>query len=129
VAWPKGERAIGGMANSDQGMTVIMELMQAVAREYGWRGFEPRIIEAVTLSPAQLAEVVGSYGKGLARVSVDGDSLHITYGAAIVELIPEGSDKFLADNGGDTIPIGFNRGPDGKIASLSALGLTIARDP
>ncbi len=130
VAWPKGERAIVGMANGDAGMQVVMELMQAVAREYGWSGWSPQIIDAVALSPAQMSDYAGSYGKGLAKVAVDGGSLEVSYGGVTVELIALGGDKFLADNDGDTIPVSFIRGSDGKVSGLSALGVPmIPHDP
>jgi CubicO group peptidase (beta-lactamase class C family) len=129
VAWPKGERAIVGMANGDGGAEVIAELTEAVAREYGWKGVEPVMIEAVTLTPEQMREVAGSYGH-FARVSVDAGALHVSYGGVATEMIALGGDKFLALNGGGAVPIRFNRGADGKIASLvSALGQTFARDP
>jgi hypothetical protein len=53
----------------------------------------------------------------------------VSYAGATAELIPLGGDKFFALNGGGVVPLSFNRGVDGKIASLSALGLTLSRDP
>jgi len=129
VAWPKGERAIVAMANGDGGAEVIAELTQAVAREYGWKGVEPQVIEAVTLTPEQMRELAGSYGHFM-RVTVDAGALHVNYAGVTAELIPLGGDKFLTLNGGGGMPISFKRGADGKIASLvSALGQTFARDP
>jgi CubicO group peptidase (beta-lactamase class C family) len=127
VAWPKGERAIVAMANGDGGAEVIAELTQAAAREYGWKGVEARVIDAVTLTPQQMNEVTGSYGHQV-KVAVEGGSLTSSYAGATAELIPVGADKFLA-LAGDGIPISFKRGPDGKVASLSALGQVLARDP
>jgi CubicO group peptidase (beta-lactamase class C family) len=130
VAWPKGERAIVGMANGDGGMQVVMELMQAVAREYGWAGWSPKIVDAVTLTPTQMAEYAGSYGKGLAKVTVEAGALHVVYGGTDIELIPTGHDYFLANSGGETIPLMFTRGADGKVAGIFPQGLPIVpRDP
>lgn len=129
VAWPVGERAITVMANGDGGAQVIAELTQAVAREYGWKGEEPQVIEAATLTPDQMQEVVGGYGH-VARVTLDGGVLHVSYLGLTTELIPLGDDRFAAPIGADVVRISFNRGADGKIASLSSsLGQTFARDP
>ena len=103
--------------------------MQAVAREYGWRGLEPHIIDAVTLSDAQIKEVTGSYGHGLVVISSDGPSLSVTYGGRSNDLIPEGADQFIADPAGLAISVKFSRAADGHINSLAAQGLVIARDP
>jgi CubicO group peptidase (beta-lactamase class C family) len=129
MAWPSGGRAVVVMANSDEGMVVALELMQAVAREYGWKGLEPKVIQAASLSPTQAQDLAGSYGHGLVVISADGAELHLVYGGNRVELIPTAADTFLADPGSSNIPIKLTHGPDGKIKSLSAQGLTLARDP
>jgi CubicO group peptidase (beta-lactamase class C family) len=131
IGWPKGERAIVGMANGDGGGEVVAELEQAVARAYGWKGVEPEVIEAVTLAPDQAREVAGRYGH-LASVSVDAvGALHVSYAGVTAELVPLGGDKFVALYGGRIVPVSFSRSADGKIALLvspSGPG-TLARDP
>ncbi len=129
MAWPQGRRAVVAMANGDDGMVVALELMQAVAREYGWKGLDPREIKAVTLSAAQVKDVLGSYGHGLAVVSAEGSDLRVTYGGARVELFPMGDDQFLADPAGANVELKFARGPDGQVKTLTAMGMTVARDP
>ncbi|MFI4934159.1 MAG: serine hydrolase domain-containing protein [Caulobacterales bacterium] len=129
MAWPSGSRVVVAMANGDDGAVVVSELMQAVAREYGWRGLEPRVIESMTLSEAQIKEIAGGYGHGLVVISADGPALGLTYGGVRVELIPQAADQFIADPAGANIPVALVRGPDGKVKSLSAQGLTIPRDP
>jgi CubicO group peptidase (beta-lactamase class C family) len=126
VAWPKGERAIVAMANGDGGGEIIDEFRAAVAREYGWKGEEPEVIEAASLTPERMQEVVGSYAH-VVSVSLDEGVLHATYQGMPIELLPLGRDKFLALTSGG-VPVSFNRDADGKIASLSALGQTFARD-
>ncbi len=42
VGWPKGGRAIVVMANGDDAIAVESAVAEAVAREYGWRGLEPK---------------------------------------------------------------------------------------
>jgi CubicO group peptidase (beta-lactamase class C family) len=129
MAWPRGGRAVVAMANGDDGMVVVVELMQAVAREYGWKGLEPLVVEAVTLSNAQANELAGSYGHGAAVISAEGAGLHIAYQGSNVELIPRGGDRFVADPGGASVGVTVDRDPAGKVRSLSALGLTLSRDP
>ena len=128
VAWPKGERAIVGMANGDGGAEIIAELTQAVARAYGWKGEEAQVIEAVTLTPDRMQEVVGGYGH-LVTVTANAGALQATYAGVTAELIPLGGDKFAALSGGGVVAVDLNRGADGNIVSLTALGQTFARDP
>jgi CubicO group peptidase (beta-lactamase class C family) len=128
MAWPQGGRAIVAMANSDDGLIVETELLQAVAREYGWKGLAPRVIEPTTLTAAQIQELVGSYGHGMATIFAEGDKLSLTYGVP-VELIPTGVDQFVIDPAGANVPVKVIRGPDGRIKAISALAMTVARDP
>lgn len=128
VAWPRGERAIVVMANGDRGAEINAELLQAVARAYGWKGEEPKVIEAVTLTQAQRQEVAGHFSH-IVTVTNQGGALQATYAGVTSELIPVGGDKFLAVSGAAAVPVSFNRGADGKVASLSALGQTFPRDP
>jgi CubicO group peptidase (beta-lactamase class C family) len=129
IAWPKTGRAVVVMTNGDDGLIVQTELMQAVAREYGWKGLEPHIIDAVTLSDAQIKEVTGSYGHGLVVISANGPSLSVTYGGRSNDLIPKGADQFIADPSGLAVSVKFGRSADGRIKSLAAQGLVLARDP
>jgi CubicO group peptidase (beta-lactamase class C family) len=129
VAWPKGGRAVVAMANGDDGMVLVAELMQAVAREYGWKGFDPIIVEKVALTPEQTREFTGAYGHGAVVIAAAGDGFAIAYQGQKAELIPTGPDRFMADPGGANVDVRLNRGLDGKVTSLSALGLTLNRDP
>jgi hypothetical protein len=129
MAWPKGGRAVVVMANGDDGMVVVNELMQSVAREYGWTGLAPHVIDAVTLSAAQMQEVAGSYGRGLVVITAQGPSLGLTYGGAQVELVPQGADAFIADPSDADVTVKLVRAADGKVKAVAAQGLTIARDP
>jgi CubicO group peptidase (beta-lactamase class C family) len=129
IAWPKNGRVLVAMANGDDGMVVVAELMQAVAREYGWKGLEPIIIEKVALTPEQARAFTGSYGHGAAVIAAAGDEFSIAYQGQKAELIPTGTDRFVADPGGANVEVRLNRDPDGKVKSLSALGLTLNRDP
>jgi CubicO group peptidase (beta-lactamase class C family) len=129
IGWPEGERAIVVMTNSDDGLLVATELIQAVAREYGWKGLEPRVIAPATLTQAQVAEVAGSYGHGMVVISANGGKLGLIYGGVSVDLIPLGADDFVADPAGANVSLKVGRGPGGKVSTVAAMGLTIARDP
>ena len=129
IAWPRRGRVLVAMTNSDDGMVVATELMQAVAREYGWKGFEPTMVQSVPLTEAQLKEVSGSYGHGLVVISANGPDLGLTYSGSRVDLIPQGADTFIADPAGANIAVKLGRGADGRVSSIRAIGLTFARDP
>jgi CubicO group peptidase (beta-lactamase class C family) len=129
IAWPKGGRVVVAMTNSDEGMVVATELMQAVAREYGWKGFEPRVLKAVTLTEAQLKAASGSYGHGLVVISANGADLGLTYDGVRVDLVPQADDAFIADPAGADIPVKLGRDADGRVSSIAAMGLVIQRDP
>lgn len=126
--WPKGERAIVAMANGDNGAEIIGELTQAVAREYGWSGGEPEVIQAVALTPQQMQEVAGSY-RQFVKVTLDEGVLHVSYAGVTSELIAVGGDKFVALTDNGAVAVDFVRAADGKVTALSALGQTFARDP
>ncbi len=65
------------MANSDDGLPLMREVLGAVATEYGWEGFgQP--LKLATLAPARLSELSGAYQLNVDRVchfAVEGDHL------------------------------------------------------
>jgi CubicO group peptidase (beta-lactamase class C family) len=129
IAWPNRGRVLVAMTNSDDGIVVATELMQAVAREYGWKGFEPTQVHVVALTEAQLKEITGSFGHGLVVISANGADLALTYGGARVDLLPQGADAFIADPAGANVAVKLGRDADGRISNIQAIGLTFARDP
>ncbi|WP_309605867.1 hypothetical protein [Phenylobacterium sp.] len=116
------------MANGDDGMVVVVGLMQAVARAFGWKSLEPLVIDAVSLSRLQFDQVAASYGHGMVIVTADGDALRIAYQGSKVELVPLGGDRFVADPGGSSVSVKVERDPAGSVKSLSALGRTLSRN-
>lgn len=65
------------MANSDDGIPLMKEVLDAVATEYGWDGFG-HPVKAATLAPARLSELAGAYQVNVDRVcrfTVEGDHL------------------------------------------------------
>jgi hypothetical protein len=127
VGYLTGGRAVVVMANGDDGMVVAQSLIQAVAREYGWKGLEPKVVESVALGDAAKQEVVGSYGHGRVVISVEGPRVIGMNGDFRFELIPQGADRFILDFNGE--PGVLKRGPDGRIIAVEAAGIMIDRDP
>lgn len=119
MGWPKGERAIVAMGNSDDAFAVIDPLTQAVAREYGWKGYEPKVLKVFELSDDQRSEFLGSWGHGALRIRAEGSKLIARYQGQEVELIPQSTDSVTAFIG-DGAELTAVRGPDKKITALSA---------
>lgn len=126
VGYPLGERAIVVMANGDDGLVVIQELVAAVAREYGWKGFEPKIIDAVDLKDAQ-KDIAGRYGNGSMVVKAEGSVIELRMGPRVIVLIPQGADQFVTAQSGTHVA--FKRGTDGKVIGIQGGGAVIPRDP
>ena len=49
------------MTNSDTGGALIQEIMFAIAREYGWQDYGPKLRTAVKIDPAIFKQYVGRY--------------------------------------------------------------------
>jgi CubicO group peptidase (beta-lactamase class C family) len=130
VGWMSGGRGVIVMANGDGSPPILDAVTRAVAREYGWKGFETKVVDVAPLTEAQRQELVGSYGGGLVKVVLHGDRLEgIAPGREPMEIIPQGGDKFIVDVGGDGVLATLQRGPDGKIAAINGLGPALKRDP
>jgi len=117
IGWPKRERAIIAMGNSDDAFAVIDPLMQAVAREYGWKGLEPQTVTMFELNDEQRNELLGSWGHGAVKISAEGSKLIGQYQGQRFELIPQSPDSLITPSGDELRAV---RGPDHKIAALSA---------
>jgi CubicO group peptidase (beta-lactamase class C family) len=128
VGWPSGERAIIVMASGDDSYAVVAPLAHAVARHYGWKGLVPDVVAAAPISAAQRQEVVGAYGHGAFVISLDGETLTAKFLGRTAELLPQGSDRFLAIAGGTAIDVTLARSPDRTIKSLTAGGFMLNRD-
>lgn len=66
------------LTNSDNGQALIGEVQAAIARVYGWQGFEPTVVPELPRDEAELAAAPGRYELGPDRVMVvarDGDHL------------------------------------------------------
>jgi CubicO group peptidase (beta-lactamase class C family) len=77
VIFPETGQGAVIMTSSDAGNTVMFELLQSIAREYGWPAFQPIEKTAVALDPAALRELPGRY-----RGVINGEPFFYTVQAA-----------------------------------------------
>jgi CubicO group peptidase (beta-lactamase class C family) len=77
VIFPETGQGAVVMTNSDAGNGVMFELLQAIAREYGWPAFQPVEKTAVAMDPAALRDFPGRY-----RGTADGQTFQYTVQAA-----------------------------------------------
>ncbi len=127
VGWLTGGRGVVVMANGDSGMAVIQPLVQAVARAYGWKGLEPKLIAAASLTDAQMRAFAGRYGHGLFSVEMADGKLWGRQGAGErLEVVPTSADHLMVL----AMNLGFDVvRKDGAVTALKAGDLVIARDP
>jgi CubicO group peptidase (beta-lactamase class C family) len=52
------------MVNSDRGISLAIEILRGIARDYGWDSYLPQPVTTVALSPAELLPLVGRYRIG-----------------------------------------------------------------
>ena len=120
------------MTNSDNGGRIAAEVVQAVAREYGWPGFAPRVVVPVAMSADALREYEGRYVVPGAATEVtlalDGARLTLRQGAGTpIELVPTGQDLFTPL--GDAPAFRFERDGSQKITAMVAGGTRLERRP
>jgi len=120
------------MTNSDRGREVILPLIHAVAAEYGWPEYDPKLITPVKVEPAALRLLAGRYAVPGVTVTVavtpNGDALTLTTSDGdMLELIPQGKDDFIDTTRGGLIR--FTRDASGKVTGLDAGGTTLDRAP
>jgi CubicO group peptidase (beta-lactamase class C family) len=128
--WPAGERAIVVMANGEDSMTLVGSVVRAVAREYGWKGLEPKIIDAAPLTAVQRAQFIGSWGHGGLVVTADGDRLIGHQFGQTFELVPQGADRLVVAQDVPLVTLTAARAPDGRITALKVgSDASLDRDP
>jgi CubicO group peptidase (beta-lactamase class C family) len=120
------------MTNSDEGMALVREILQAIAREYGWPGAAPRVVVPVAVSPEAIREYAGRYvlpGRPLElSVSVENERLMARQGAGMpFELVPTATNVFTPLV--DAPPFRFERDSAGKVTALVVGGTRLERRP
>lgn len=109
------------MTNSNNGSQLLMELLRAVATEYGWEDLKPEARTSVQVSQDLLKTYVGKYqatNGPLFTVSLEDDKLFIQQPQrAKMELIGETQDTFyfMMPNSGRFI---FRTNAEGKVNRL-----------
>jgi CubicO group peptidase (beta-lactamase class C family) len=120
------------MTNSDGGMALVGEIMQAIAREYGWTGFAPRVIAPLAMSAETMREYAGRYTLAGTRIELtitaeDGRLTATQTGGRPFEIVPTGANVFTPLV--DAPPFRFERDSSGKITALVAGGTRLERQP
>jgi CubicO group peptidase (beta-lactamase class C family) len=120
------------MTNGDGGVSLAMEVVRAVAREYDLPGFRPTVRDALELGPAELAPFAGDYfGTGedappepLLQLRLDGAVLRADIpriGWADLTLRAAAPDSFFfLENAGE---IEFERDATGRVMAAVVTGL------
>jgi CubicO group peptidase (beta-lactamase class C family) len=85
------------MTNSDTGAALIAEVLAAVAREYKWPGYAPKVIVPIALASQSLREYAGRYllksGQDV-TIELENEALWITTPVGRSEMVPTGTDTF-----------------------------------
>jgi CubicO group peptidase (beta-lactamase class C family) len=118
------------MTNSDDGATLASEIIQAIAREYGWPGFTPRVVIATPMPAETIQEYEGRYTLEGAPIELlvaveDGRLTAAQPGTPPVELVPTAADLFTPL--GDVPPFRFERGSGGRIMAVIVGGTRLGR--
>ena len=132
IGFPSRRQGVVIMSNSDGGETVIQPLLDAIARDYGWPGFERRVIKPVSVRPGELQVLTGRYALGGVIFTISetpgGQSLEgRAPGYSTFELIPQGGDAFVSAS--TASPANFVRDQTRKVVALEAESVTMSRLP
>ncbi|MFK0300595.1 serine hydrolase domain-containing protein [Brevundimonas sp. NPDC090276] len=130
VGFPERDQGVVIMTNGDRGGVLIASLMQAVAAEYGWPGYEPTRITPVALSADRMAAYAGTYRSNEDALTVvvapDGGALKVlSIVGEVAELVPEGPDRFI-DTQRATV-VSFLRDEVGRVSNVEIGGVVRAR--
>ena len=109
------------MANSDNGGAIAVEIMRAVALEYGWEGILEDPVDGVELTADELAAYEGRYRLGIGEVAslrVEGERLvaRVTLQPTASRMFSLGDDVFLHEELGEKL--GFVRNAEGDVVAV-----------
>ena len=109
------------MTNGSRGGEIAEEVINAVAREYGWQGYLPEEIRPIELGEGELESFTGRYRIGPDRVAVlsagDGILLHReVLRPGVIPLYPVAPDTFRLSRR----TLSFIRGDDGLIERVES---------
>ena len=127
-------QGVAVMTNSDAGGSLIAEVAQAIAREYGWSGNTPRVLVPVALSSEGMREFAGRYvfprasaPTTLVITMEDGRLMARQDDEAPFELIPTAANEFTPLAPAPLFR--FVRDSTGGVTALVAGGARLARQP
>lgn len=130
VSFPERDQGVVVMTNGDRGGVLIASLMQAVAAEYGWPGYEPIRITPVALNADQMAAYAGTYRSTEDALTVvvapDGAALKVlSIVGEVAELVPEGPDRFIDIQ--RAVIVTFPRDAAGQVSGVEIGGMVRTR--
>ncbi len=121
VAYSEMGKGIVVMTNSDNGSQLMMEIVRAVAHEYGWPDYKPTERETIKLDTESLKPFVGDYqvAPNLSlKIELEGDHLTATpTDRPRIDLYPESEVKFFSTE--MQVEITFVK-DNGKVNELTA---------
>ena len=132
VGFPERGQGVVILSNGDGGGALIAGLLQAVAVEYGWPGYEPIRIAPVALGMDRMAAYAGTYRSKEDALTIivapGGDVLKVmSIVGEVAELIPEGADRFIDTQRGTKVS--FVRDGTGRVEGVEISGVVrIRRD-
>ena len=107
------------MTNSDRGGAIMMDVIRAVAREYGWPGIAPLERTLGTADPATYQDFAGRYELPIRSPPVE--FLIVEEGGKLYRGVPPGRSELLPENAttffvlSDDMRIAFVRDASGKV--------------
>ncbi|MBS0632694.1 MAG: beta-lactamase family protein [Verrucomicrobia bacterium] len=123
IAYPRSGRGAIVMTNGDNGGLLAIELMRAIAKEYGWPDFKPVEKIAAPLAPAAFGNLAGRYERDdhvLVFYRKENHFYLRETGRPRVELFPKSDTEFfLLDD--PTLFI-FKRGANGLVSHVIRRG-------
>jgi CubicO group peptidase (beta-lactamase class C family) len=130
VGFPERDQGVVIMTNGDRGGVLIASLLQAVAAEFGWPGYEPTRITPVALSADQMAAYAGIYRSNEDALTVvvapDGAALKVlSIVGEVAELVPEGRDRFIDTQRAAAVT--FPRDQAGQVSGVEIGGVVRVR--
>jgi CubicO group peptidase (beta-lactamase class C family) len=117
------------MTNGDRGWSLIDEILRSISSVYDWPDFKPEVRKRITLDPAKMRSLAGSYRPegvttaDLLTVVVEGDHLLVKARFAQWQMLPQSAHQFF------DLETGLTAMFDDAGKKISVGGLTFARQP
>ncbi len=122
MAYAKSGQGVAIMTNSDNGGTLIAEILRSFSKAYGWPGYKPAKKIIYQLTPDTLADFTGKYKYDKdplnAEIVIEGDHLKFIqlWDSQSYTIYPESEQAFF--NIEDGVSFEFTRNQDREITEL-----------